>query len=77
MPHLLRASANPNQAYIDGRVADLLVVIEGMGAHLRMHEVEDWAKLNKQTLKIFEDRETKMRQRMEEFSRAQEEAAGK
>lgn len=27
MPHVLRAQADPNLAYIDGRVADLLLVI--------------------------------------------------
>ena len=42
VPHVLRAVADPNQSYIDGRVADLLVVIEGMGTHLRLFQDESW-----------------------------------
>ena len=30
VPHVLRATADPNQAYMDGRIAELLVLIEGM-----------------------------------------------
>ena len=52
-PHVLRANADPNASYIDGRVADLLVVIEGMGTHLRMHNNESWDHLNSMVLAIF------------------------
>jgi hypothetical protein len=30
IPHVLRANADPNKAYIDGRVGLLLIIIEGM-----------------------------------------------
>ena len=36
VPHVLRAAADPNASYIDGRVQALLTIIEGMGTHLRM-----------------------------------------
>ena len=57
VPHLLRATADPNAAYIDGRIADLLVVIEGLATHLRMHAEPAWEHLNKQTLAIFQKAE--------------------
>jgi hypothetical protein len=75
VPHVLRAAADPNQSYIDGRVADLLVVIEGMGTHMRLHQTENWDHLTKQTLMIFRARENKVIKRMEEYEKAQEEAA--
>lgn len=75
--HVLRPSADPNQAYIDGRVNDLLVVIEGMGTHLRMHNTESWDQLNKQTLAIFRKKEDKIVQRMEDYQKQLEEAAAK
>jgi len=31
MPHVLRAAADPNLAYMDGRISQLLELIEGMG----------------------------------------------
>ena len=37
LAHVLRANANPTASYIDNRVSDLLIVIEGMGQHLRVH----------------------------------------
>ena len=53
VPHVLRAAADPNRAYIDGRIRDLLFIMEGMGAHLRMHNSESWEHLNKMTMAIF------------------------
>ena len=75
MPHVLRAQADPNLAYIDGRVADLLLVIEGMGTHMRMHNTESWEHLNKQTFAIFKKREEKIVQRMADYNKQLEEAA--
>ena len=60
VPHVLRANADPNQAYIDGRVADLLVVMEGLATHLRIHQAEGWEHLIKQTFAIFKSRENKI-----------------
>lgn len=57
LAHVLRANADPNASYIDGRVADLLVVIEGMGTHLRMHNNESWDHLNSMVLAIFKKSE--------------------
>lgn len=54
---MLRANADPNKAYIDGRVADLLVVIEGMAKHLSLHQEDAWNHLNKKTMLIFKDHE--------------------
>ena len=77
MPHVLRATADPNKAYIDGRVQDLITIIAGMGAHLRLHSADDWLHLNRQTLAIFDKRESKMVQRMKEHEKMLEEAAQK
>lgn len=67
VPHVLRAAADPNLAYMDGRIAELLELIEGMGTHLRMHNEPCWVHLMKQTQKIFDDRETKMELRTKEY----------
>lgn len=50
LPHLLRANADPNAAYIDTRVSDVLQLCEGMGDHLRMHDEQSWDHLNKMTM---------------------------
>lgn len=57
MPHVLRANADPNASYIDGRVADFLTVIEGMGTHMRMHQADAWHHINNMTLGIFQAKE--------------------
>ena len=46
VPHVLRYNADPTAAYRDGRVQDLLTVIEGMGAHLFQFSRDDWRHLN-------------------------------
>lgn len=53
VPHVLRANADPGAAYIDGRIGDLMNVIEGIGAHMRVHQAEAWHHLNSMTLAIF------------------------
>ena len=35
LPHLMRATANPEKAYIDTRVRDILTIVRGMGQHLK------------------------------------------
>lgn len=67
MPHVLRANADPNQAYIDGRVGDLMNVIEGIGAHLRMHQPDAWHHLNSMTLAIFQAQEDDMVNKMKAY----------
>lgn len=73
VPHLLRANADPNRSYIDGRVADLLVVIEGMATHLRMHAEDAWNHLNAQTLQIFKYAEDETVKKMEAYAKMLEE----
>jgi len=53
LPHVLRATADPNLSYIDGRVADFTNLVEGMGTHLRMHHADMWHHINNMTLAIF------------------------
>ena len=77
VPHVLRATANPNEAYIDGRVSDLLVVIEGMGTHMRIHNTDGWEHLNKSTVAIFRKKEDRIVKRMEDYNKQLEEAANK
>jgi len=65
LPHLLRATADPNDAYIDERVRELLKVMEEMGMHLRTFNPEDWNHLNDATWQIFKAREDDLEKRME------------
>jgi len=67
VPHVLRANADPNQSYIDGRVGDLLNVIEGIGAHLRVHQADAWYHLNSMTLAIFQAHEDEIVKRMKAY----------
>ena len=78
VPHVLRATADPNASYIDGRVADLLVVMEGLGTHLRMHNNESWDHLNSMVLAIFKKKEDEIVIKEEAFLKSQnEEVKGK
>ena len=78
VPHVLRANADPNASYIDGRVADLLVVMEGLGTHLRMHNNESWDHLNSMVLAIFKKIENDIVIKEEAFLKSQnEEVKGK
>ena len=77
VPHVLRASADPRKSYIDGRVQNLLQLLEMMGAHLRMHDDKAWNHLNVMTKRIFEDREQEMSNRMEAYKQMLEDAANK
>jgi len=61
----LRADADPTKAYIDGRVQNVLALIEMIGAHIRMHDSKAWNHLNVMTRAIFEDRESDMNTRMD------------
>ena len=77
VPHVLRATADPNASYIDGRVQALLTIIEGMGTHLRMHDDQAWNHLNNMTLAIFQKKEDKIRNKMEAYEKMLEEQANK
>ena len=77
VPHVLRAAADPNASYIDGRVQALLTIIEGMGTHLRMHDDQAWNHLNNMTLAIFQKKEDAIRSKMEAYEKMQEELANK
>ena len=75
VPHVMRADADPTRAYIDGRVQNVLALIEMIGAHIRMHDSKAWNHLNVMTRAIFEDRESDMNTRMDVYLQALEEAA--
>ncbi len=53
MPHVLRADANPHDAYIDGRISDLFDIIEVMSIHLRSFTELRWKQINVAILDIF------------------------
>ena len=42
VPHVLCSTADPRKAYIDGRIENLLEIIEGLGQHIAMHNQEPW-----------------------------------
>ena len=75
LPHLLRATAEPNKAYIDGRVEALLTIIEGMGTHLRMYQEKPWDHLNGMTIEIFRHYEDEMEKKMVNYQKHLEEQA--
>ena len=74
---MLRAESDPNQAYIDTRVSDLLQTVEAMGTHLRMHNDQAWEHLNKMTLNIFAHKEQDIAGRMEAYKKMIEDQANK
>ena len=55
IPHVLRAEAEPQKCYIDGRVESVLEDINSLGFHLTRHEEIRWATLRNFTLQIFID----------------------
>ena len=77
VPHVLRADADPSKAYIDGRIGDLMNVIEGIDAHLRIHQAEAWHHLNSMTLAIFNAQEDDIKKKMESYKKMLEEQAAK
>ena len=77
VPHVLRANADPSAAYIDGRIGDLMNVIEGIGAHLRVHQAEAWHHLNSMTIAIFNSQEDDIKKKMEQYEKMLEEQAAK
>ena len=70
-PHILRAQADPNAAYIDGRVGDLIGLIEELGIHLKNKESENWKRLNDYTIAIFQDEEEKIKEKYEAWEKEQ------
>ncbi len=55
IPHVLRAEAEPQKCYIDGRVENVLEDINSIGFHLTRHEEIRWATLRNFTLQIFKE----------------------
>lgn len=41
-PHVLREDADPTKAYIDGRIEELLAIIEKVAMHLSTYQKETW-----------------------------------
>lgn len=53
VPHVLRAEAEPQKCYIDGRVESVLEDINSLGFHLTRHEDLRWKTLRNFTIEIF------------------------
>jgi hypothetical protein len=53
IPHVLRAEAEPQKCYIDGRVESVLEDINALGFHLTRHEDIRWKTLRNFTIDIF------------------------
>lgn len=66
-PHVLRAAADPNAAYIDGRVGKLLEIIEVLGIHIKNYSSENWKRLGDYTWLIFNEEENEVQQAYEEW----------
>ena len=70
VPHVLRHNADPHLAYEDGRIQELLDIIDLMAIHIRSYNEEDWKYLNTQTLKIFLADEDAIKAELEERKKA-------
>ena len=66
MPHVLRADANPHEAYIDDRIKNLFELIEALAIHIRMFEEARWKKINTAILEIFKQDEFEITKKYEE-----------
>ena len=66
-PHVLRANADSRQCYEDGRMQQVLKVIQGLGEHIRTHNKENWGPLNDLTTAIFETEEKAIAKSYEEY----------
>ena len=55
IPHVLRAEAEPQKCYIDGRVESVLDDINALGFHLTRHEDLRWKTLRNFTIEIFKN----------------------
>ena len=55
IPHVLRAEAEPQKCYIDGRVESVLDDINSLGFHLTRHEELRWKTLRNFTIEIFKN----------------------
>ena len=77
--HVLRANANPIASYIDNRVYDLIIVIEGMGQHIKVFNAQSWNYLNSMVFEIFKRKEDETIKKMaayeEALAKEKEEAA--
>ena len=54
-PHVLRPDVQPTRSYEDGRVEELLDLIEKLAVHLKNYNEPKWNMLNNLTQRIFED----------------------
>jgi len=52
-PHVLRVGADPTKAYVDGRIEELLEIIEKIAMHLKTYQKETWDQLLKYEVAIF------------------------
>lgn len=52
-PHVLRVDADPTKAYVDGRIEELLNIIEKLAMHLKTQQKETWDQLIKYEVAIF------------------------
>lgn len=66
IPHVLRATAKPQECYKDGRVEKILESIELVGGDLRRYVDVQWNRLLKDTMAVFHDMNRKQKIALEE-----------
>lgn len=54
-PHVLRADAQPQQCYIDGRVEVIMEHIQALGSHLTQFDSDEWDHIVESAIQIFRD----------------------
>jgi deoxyribodipyrimidine photolyase-like uncharacterized protein len=58
IPHVLRVNADPRLAYEDGRIEEILEVIEKLAEHLKTEQEPSWERLVQSVVEIFVAQET-------------------
>jgi hypothetical protein len=57
VPHVLRVNADPTEAYIDGRIEEILEIVNKLSKHMRVHKKQYWDQLLEYELEIFKAQE--------------------
>ena len=70
--HVLRPDAAPEKCYIDGRIQELMALIDQVAELLKTFDNERWVKLNGHVLDIFKQFEKEKDERYKEFAASEQ-----
>lgn len=67
IPHVLRVNADPRLSYNDGRIEEILEVIEKLSEHLKNEQEPSWERLIQSVVEIFVAQETEEKKEFDEW----------